>query len=90
MTSCNSLRKCELHVHLGGSWPLSYLESIGAAADVDAFKRFLDLMDSNETDYHSAFESFALAAKIVDTDEKVQMGVKALCKHYVLSSSMME
>jgi adenosine deaminase len=75
-----TVRKNDLHIHLGGSWPMSFLEEIGDADDVRNLKSFLDAMDlKSETDYHLCFQAFGLAGKIVDSNEKVEAGMRALC-----------
>jgi adenosine deaminase len=79
------LGKVELHIHLGGSWPIEYLESIATDKDdILNLNNFLDLLDSKtDTDYHQAFQAFGLAAKIVNTIQKVQDGTVALCKKLI-------
>lgn len=71
--------KVELHLHLGGSWPLEYLKKI---ADVDNYQKLEAMIDrlADGVDYHEAFEIFGLISTLVDTNQKVEDGVVALCK----------
>ncbi|MES2200103.1 MAG: hypothetical protein V4489_08060 [Chlamydiota bacterium] len=74
------LVKSELHLHIGGSWPLSYLEEI---AEPDLFFDLCEMLkkiQNYEASYHEAFRAFTLVEKIVNSDEKVETGVVALCK----------
>ncbi len=73
--------KCDLHIHLGGSFPLSYLKEIAEPTDFSALTVFLNQIALKEgTDYHIAFGAFALVAKIVNNLEKVENGTVALCR----------
>lgn len=64
---------------------MSFLEEIGDEEDVRNLKSFLDAMDmKNDTDYHICFQAFGLAAKIVNTNDKVEAGAHALCKSMAL------
>lgn len=73
------MEKSELHLHIGGSWPLPFLKSIACAEEMSALECVLDKLQEG-VDYHEAFKVFFLIAKIVNTDEKVEQGVKALCE----------
>ena len=77
-----SVGKIELHIHLGGSYPISYLESIADESDINKLKSFLDLMElkSEATDYHACFGAFAIVNKIIDSYKKVEDGAEALCE----------
>jgi adenosine deaminase len=77
--------KVELHLHLGGSWPISYLQSIASPEDIERLNAFLDLLETHDesTDYHVGFQAFGLVSKIINTDEKVQHGTEALCKQLI-------
>lgn len=78
------VEKTELHIHLGGSWPLSYLESVADHDDFDKLEAFLDQMEKkgDDTDYHACFGAFSLAGKIVDDIGKVEDGTCAMCKGF--------
>jgi len=71
--------KSELHLHLGGSWPIDYLAQIADPALFLELSRLLDQIQ-NGVNYHEAFRVFELTGKIVNTDQKVEDGVVALCK----------
>jgi adenosine deaminase len=74
--------KVELHLHLGGSWPLHYLQSIAPQEDIDRLNSFLDLLETHDesTDYHAGFKAFGLVYQIINSDEKVKNGAAALCR----------
>jgi adenosine deaminase len=75
-----AVRKVELHLHLGGAWPLDFLQKIAEAKDFAATCDFLEKIKSG-IDYHDGFQIFGLFGKIVNTDQKVEEGVVALCKN---------
>lgn len=84
------LSKSELHLHLGGAWPLAYLEKIAKQEQFLELTKMLDQIHECAMDYHQAFGVFNLVGKIVNSDEKVENGVAALCQelladniHYV-------
>ena len=77
--------KCDLHIHLGGSWPLEFLEAVADdPSDFSRFQSFLDQLHQkgDDTDYHICFEAFALASKIVNTIQKVQDGTCSMCRNF--------
>ena len=41
----------DLHFHLGGSWPLQYLQKIAMPRQIEEFLSFLDKIDHSK-DYH--------------------------------------
>lgn len=65
------LEKVELHLHLGGSYPLEYLQSIASEEKIAELNSFLDLID-NGIDYHDGFKAFDIVSSIVDSEEKVE------------------
>lgn len=73
------LPKAELHLHLGGSFPREYLFSIASPSEQEELTQALDLV-AQGVDYHAAFRVFGLIAQIVNSEEKLQKGVKCLCK----------
>lgn len=74
-----SVGKHELHLHLGGAWPLDYLQEIADASDFTQLVHYLELITKG-IDYHEGFKVFGLISKIVNTDQKVEDGVVALAK----------
>jgi adenosine deaminase len=72
--------KVELHLHLGGSWPLSYLETIADPDDLLALTNLLSDIRQG-MNYHEIFKVFGIVGKIVNTDKKVEEGVVALCEN---------
>lgn len=76
------ISKSELHLHLGGAWPLSYLAGIAEPSDYLNLTQFLNKIKDG-IDYHEGFKIFNLIGKIVNTEEKVQNGVIALCNSHV-------
>ncbi len=73
------LPKAELHLHLGGAYPLPYLLSIATPEQADQLNLTLDLI-RNRTSYHDIFSCFHIVSQIVNTEDKVRLGVEALCK----------
>lgn len=74
------LSKSELHLHLGGSWPLSYLKTIATVEQMEQLTAALKKIEQEEPNYHETFSAFVLVGKIVNSSEKVEQGVVALCK----------
>lgn len=63
---------------------MSYLESVGDPADVEALKTFLDQMSRKDsTDYHVCFQAFSLVGKIMNSLERIEDGTAALCRELV-------
>ena len=76
-----SIPKVDLHIHLGGSFPFSYLQQVGSPEDVSALSSFLDQMEQKDcTDYHICFQAFALASKIMNSLDRIEEGTAALCR----------
>lgn len=74
------LEKNELHLHIGGAWPLSYLQEIAQPEQFTDLCQMLDRIEAGGVDYHGCFAAFQLIAKIVRSDEQVENGVATLCK----------
>ncbi len=74
-----AIKKIELHLHLGGAWPLDYLREIATPEQYEKLVAFLERFKGG-MDYHECFQIFSLVGKIVDTDQKVEDGVVALCR----------
>lgn len=73
--------KTDLHIHLGGSWPLPFLRSIGSLDEIAELESFLKDIDSkSNTDYHSTFNAFSLSAKIVNSNDRIRAGTAAVCQ----------
>ncbi len=77
------LAKSELHLHIGGSWPLNYLEKIAEPDQFLDLCHMLKKIQNREASYHEAFRAFTLVEKIVDSEEKVEKGVVALCEDLI-------
>ena len=74
------LPKTELHLHLGGSYPAEYLYSIADPEHKKQLEQCLEKIQSHTlSDYHECFQVFPLVSQIVNSDEKVKQGTKALC-----------
>lgn len=74
-----NMEKSELHLHIGGSWPLKYLEEIAQPQEFADLCAMLDKIQ-DVVDYHDAFQVFGLIGKIVNSEERIEKGVTALCK----------
>ena len=80
LINMNSISKYELHLHLGGSYPLEFLSSIATNGDdVDKLKDNLRRFETGVS-YQDCFSVFDCVSKLVNTEEKVENGVYALCK----------
>jgi adenosine deaminase len=71
--------KAELHLHLGGSYPLDYLLDLASPPQQQALLNSLEMV-SKKVDYHEGFKIFGLIGQIVNSDDKVEKGVAALCR----------
>ncbi len=74
-----NLPKAELHLHLGGSFPIAYLQTIATPEQFAALEAGLDRIAEGMA-YQDTFFAFGLAAKIVNTEQKIEDGTFALCK----------
>jgi adenosine deaminase len=72
------LPKSELHLHLSGSYPKKYLYSIASPEQRVNLEAAL-MHVAQRIDYHQVFAVFQSVSQIINTEEKVQQGVKALC-----------
>ncbi len=77
--SFQQIPKAELHLHLGGAFPLEFLRSISTDEDFDALERMLERI-SRGINYNEGFQVFSLVNRIVDSEEKLEEGVFSLCK----------
>lgn len=71
--------KTELHLHLGGAYPIEYLHSIATDEQKMALDASLDRL-AKGMPYHECFYVFTLVSQIINTEERVENGVKALCR----------
>lgn len=81
------LPKAELHLHLTGSYPLSYLRMIASNANLnEEYENFvsgLKILANGNVPYHDAFKYFLPVEKLINTYEKVENGVIALGKELI-------
>jgi len=73
------LPKAELHLHLGGSFPLPYLLMLATESEKEALLNGLDAM-ARRVNYQEAFRFFQIIGQIVATEERLRGGVTALCR----------
>ncbi|MBA2727425.1 MAG: hypothetical protein H0U49_04550 [Parachlamydiaceae bacterium] len=73
------IQKSELHLHIGGAWPLEYLRGISKPQEFTDLCLMLDKIQKSEVDYHNAFQVFSLISKIMKSDDLIENGVVALC-----------
>lgn len=71
--------KDEHHVHIGGSIPLSYMQKCADPQDYANLVHFLQRVKQG-IDYDAIFGVFTLIKKIINNEEKLKMGVAALCQ----------
>lgn len=73
------MEKSELHIHIGGAWPVNFLKSVATKSEIETLEAMLQRIQER-LDYHETFKVFGLIAKIMNTDERVEQGVAALCE----------
>lgn len=73
------ISKTELHIHLGGSYPLEYLKTIATPEQYAALQKGIDRFVDGVA-YEDCFFVFELIGRIINTDKKVEDGTYALCK----------
>lgn len=76
------IKKTELHIHLGGSWPIEYLKTISTSEEYIILNDFLNKIDDT-IDYHAGFEVFGLVNKLVNTEQRVEDGTIELINDLV-------
>lgn len=81
-----NMQKSELHLHIGGAWPLEYLKEISKPHEFTDLCLMLDQIQAVVLDYHNAFHVFSLINKIVHSNERVENGIMALCKELILDN----
>ena len=75
-----NIPKSELHLHIGGAWPLNYLKAISSPQEFTDLCLMLNQIQAGKVDYHNAFSVFNLIGKIMYSDVLIENGVVALCK----------
>jgi len=82
-----NMPKSELHIHLTGAYPLSYLQKISIDPSSKAeYKNFLigiKELSAGDVPYNETFKYFLIVTKIVNTYDKVENGVVALGEQLV-------
>ena len=73
--------KDDLHIHLGGAWPLDFLEKVALGEDLAALHRFKERIATG-IDYSDVFEIFPILGKIVNSNELISQGAFALCQKF--------
>jgi adenosine deaminase len=71
-------RKAELNLHLNGSYPLDYLQSIATPEQKEKLEKKLHRV-AKGVPYQEFFFVFNIVEEIVNTNQKVEDGVIALC-----------
>lgn len=74
-----NIPKAELHLHLGGSYPLDYVLSLATPAQKEALEKGLKKI-AEGIPYNDCFFIFGLISQIVNTEERVEKGTEALCR----------
>ncbi len=80
MLKMQRLEKAELHLHIGGAWPLDYLRKIAEPQQFSELSMMLAKIQKGRINYHDAFKVFGLIGNIVNNNERVQAGVEEICK----------
>jgi len=73
--------KDDLHIHLGGAWPLDFLEKVAEGKDLIALNRFKERIATG-IDYSDVFEIFPILGRIVNSNELISQGAFALCQKF--------
>jgi adenosine deaminase len=71
--------KAELHLHLGGAFPLDFLLEIATPSQQQKLTENLNLI-SKGVSYNDIFQVFKIVSQIVNSDEKIEAGTYALCQ----------
>jgi adenosine deaminase len=72
------VKKTELHLHLGGSFPRDFVEGLASVDERERLDGDLGRM-ARQMNYHDAFDVFAIVRNIVCTEERLKKGTEALC-----------
>ena len=74
------IKKTDLHIHLGGSFPLDFIREIATPSEfADLEAHLAKVASKHDTDYHGLFDSFSLVARLVNSLSKIEQGTLALC-----------
>lgn len=79
MKEITQMEKSDLHIHIGGAWPLEYLKSLATQDEIAALEAMLQKIQRH-LNYNEAFKVFGLISKIINNDERAEVGVAALCE----------
>lgn len=71
--------KAELHLHLGGSFPVDYLYSVATPEETKALDEGLSWI-SRGVSYKDCFRVFSLVSQIINSEKRVEDGTAALCE----------
>lgn len=83
VANLKAMEKVELHLHIGGAWPLSFLKEIAHPKDFQDLCEMINQFDQG-VNYHEAFRIFNLIGKIMNSNERIEQGVAALCEELIL------
>lgn len=78
-SSFRAIPKAELHLHLGGSYPIDYVLSLATPKQKEDIVRALEHI-AGGVPYRDCFYIFGLIGQVVNTEEKIEKGVEALCR----------
>ncbi len=73
------LPKAELHLHLGGAFPKDYLLSVATAEQQQELEAALETV-AQGVDYHAAFRAFGYISQIINSEDRLEDAVCALCE----------
>ncbi len=74
-----SIPKAELHLHLGGSYPLDFLLNLASPEQKVKLLENLKLV-SQGISYQNIFHVFNMISQIVNTEEKIEEGTYETCR----------
>ena len=73
-----NIPKADLHMHIGGSYPLGYIRTITSKQEFLSLEESLNQIKQKGTDYDSVFKVFSLLKKIINAEERVHNGTRAI------------
>jgi len=80
----------EIHIHIGGAYPLQHLKQVANDDDYNDLVSILSQVQNRELDYHKAFDAFTYVNKIMNKDELIEAGVKAICEELSKETNYVE